>query len=98
MENNRNGEIPEDANEHCPGPQSEAAGKSDECQGCPNQEVCATAPKGPDLDLLPIAERMATVKQNTGTVGERRGWQEHFLRSTLICISSHGSSSRFARH
>ncbi|KMT05053.1 hypothetical protein BVRB_7g172110 [Beta vulgaris subsp. vulgaris] len=62
MENNRNGEIPEDANEHCPGPQSEAAGKSDECQGCPNQEVCATAPKGPDLDLLPIAERMATVK------------------------------------
>lgn len=41
----------------CPGPQSEAAGKSDECQGCPNQEVCATAPKGPDLgnDMLSYA-------------------------------------------
>lgn len=32
----------------CPGPQSEAAGKSDACEGCPNQQVCATAPKGPD--------------------------------------------------
>jgi hypothetical protein len=32
----------------CPGPQSESAGKSDACAGCPNQEVCATAPKGPD--------------------------------------------------
>ncbi|KAK9221998.1 hypothetical protein WN944_010429 [Citrus x changshan-huyou] len=57
-----NGEIPENANEHCPGPQSESAGKSDDCQGCPNQEACATAPKGPDPDLVAIAERMATVK------------------------------------
>lgn len=57
-----NGEIPENANEHCPGPQSDSAGKSDACQGCPNQEVCATAPKGPDPDLVAIAERMATVK------------------------------------
>jgi len=32
----------------CPGPQSESAGKSDSCAGCPNQEACATAPKGPD--------------------------------------------------
>ncbi|KAK8990800.1 hypothetical protein V6N11_028760 [Hibiscus sabdariffa] len=43
-----NGEIPENANEDCPGPSSKAAGKSDDCQGCPNQEACATAPKGPD--------------------------------------------------
>ncbi|KAL5581305.1 hypothetical protein UlMin_013747 [Ulmus minor] len=57
-----NGEIPENANEHCPGPQSESAGKSDSCEGCPNQQVCATAPKGPDPDLVAIAERMATVK------------------------------------
>ncbi|OIW10334.1 hypothetical protein TanjilG_28085 [Lupinus angustifolius] len=56
------GDIPEDANEHCPGPQSESAGKSDACEGCPNQQICATAPKGPDPDLVAIAERMATVK------------------------------------
>ncbi|CAN4095631.1 unnamed protein product [Withania somnifera] len=57
-----NGEIPENAPEHCPGPQSETAGKSDACQGCPNQQICATAPKGPDPDLVAIVERMATVK------------------------------------
>ncbi|XP_072950703.1 cytosolic Fe-S cluster assembly factor NBP35 [Typha angustifolia] len=61
MENGSN-EIPEDANEHCPGPQSESAGKSDSCAGCPNQQICATAPKGPDPDLVAIMERMATVK------------------------------------
>ncbi|KAL0351098.1 UNVERIFIED_CONTAM: Cytosolic Fe-S cluster assembly factor NBP35 [Sesamum radiatum] len=55
-------EIPENANEHCPGPQSESAGKSDACEGCPNQQACATAPKGPDPDLVSIVERMATVK------------------------------------
>lgn len=55
-------EIPENANEHCPGTQSESAGKSDACEGCPNQQICATAPKGPDPDLVAIAERMATVK------------------------------------
>ncbi|KAJ0237608.1 hypothetical protein HA466_0245540 [Hirschfeldia incana] len=57
------GEIPENANEHCPGPQAETAGKSESCAGCPNQQVCASgAPKGPDPDLVAIAERMATVK------------------------------------
>ncbi|KAF5457343.1 hypothetical protein F2P56_021452, partial [Juglans regia] len=62
LANMENGEVPENANENCPGPRSESAGKSDACQGCPNQEVCATTPKGPDPDLVVIAERMASVK------------------------------------
>lgn len=36
----------------CPGPQSESAGKSDACEGCPNQQICATAPKGPDPGII----------------------------------------------
>lgn len=32
----------------CPGTQSEAAGKASACEGCPNQKICASAPKGPD--------------------------------------------------
>uniref|UniRef100_A0A0E0GIJ7 Cytosolic Fe-S cluster assembly factor NBP35 n=1 Tax=Oryza nivara TaxID=4536 RepID=A0A0E0GIJ7_ORYNI len=55
-------DVPADANEHCPGTQSEEAGKADACAGCPNQQICATAPKGPDPDLVGIVERMATVK------------------------------------
>jgi hypothetical protein len=34
--------------QHCPGIHSEQAGKSKACEGCPNQKICATAPKGPD--------------------------------------------------
>ena len=36
----------------CPGTQSESAGKADACEGCPNQQICATAPKGPDPGTL----------------------------------------------
>ncbi len=32
----------------CPGTQSDQAGKADSCQGCPNQGVCSSLPKGPD--------------------------------------------------
>lgn len=55
-------EVPADANAHCPGTSSEAAGKSAACAGCPNQEICATAPKGPDPDLLAIEQRMRNIK------------------------------------
>ncbi|KAF2316472.1 hypothetical protein GH714_041813 [Hevea brasiliensis] len=68
-----NGEIPENANENCPGPQSESAGTSDACQGCPNQEACASAPKGPDPDLIAIAEWMATVKHKIFILSRKGG-------------------------
>ena len=32
----------------CPGTESEAAGKASACQGCPNQTVCTSLPRGPD--------------------------------------------------
>ncbi len=32
----KNINIPENANEHCPGVESEQAGKSKDCSGCPN--------------------------------------------------------------
>ncbi|KAG2452735.1 hypothetical protein HYH02_002965 [Chlamydomonas schloesseri] len=55
-------DVPENANQHCPGTSSEQAGKSAACAGCPNQSICATAPKGPDPDLAAIAARMSRVK------------------------------------
>lgn len=39
----------------CPGTSSEEAGKSSACQGCPNQAVCASAPKGPDPGVFELA-------------------------------------------
>ena len=29
--------------EHCPGTQSEDAGKASACDGCPNQKICASS-------------------------------------------------------
>ncbi|PWN47813.1 P-loop containing nucleoside triphosphate hydrolase protein [Violaceomyces palustris] len=55
-------QVPENAPEHCPGTESDQAGKASACQGCPNQSVCASAPKGPDPDLPIIKERMKAVK------------------------------------
>lgn len=48
--------------EHCPGPESQQAGTADSCAGCPNQQICASAPKGPDPDIPLITARLAGVK------------------------------------
>ncbi|KAI9780249.1 MAG: cytosolic Fe-S cluster assembly factor nbp35 [Geoglossum umbratile] len=47
--------------EHCPGPESQLAGKGDACAGCPNQSICASAPKGPDPDLPFITARLSGI-------------------------------------
>jgi len=46
----------------CPGTESDQAGKAAQCAGCPNQTICATAPKGPDPDIMLINERLKNVK------------------------------------
>lgn len=57
-------DVPEDANENCPGTQSETAGKSSACAGCPNQNICASgALKGKDPAIDQIKESMSTVKR-----------------------------------
>eukprot|EP00249_Psilotum_nudum_P008706 c21460_g1_i1 orf=47-1291(+) len=67
------GQVPDDANQHCPGTEAEAAGKAAACKGCPNQEICATAPKGPDPDLVAISERMSSVKHKVLVLSGKGG-------------------------
>jgi Mrp family chromosome partitioning ATPase len=46
------------------GTESELAGKSTACEGCPNQDVCASGTaKGPDPALPFVRERMTHVKR-----------------------------------
>ncbi|THH33333.1 hypothetical protein EUX98_g849 [Antrodiella citrinella] len=55
--------VPSNAPEHCPGTESEQAGKADACAGCANQEICASGQtKGPDPALPFVRERMSNVK------------------------------------
>ncbi|GAA5812057.1 cytosolic Fe-S cluster assembly factor nbp35 [Mucor flavus] len=76
-------EIPQDANEHCPGPESELAGKNDACAGCPNQTICATAPKGPDPDISVIAERLSGVKHKILVLSGKGGVGKSSFTSQL---------------
>lgn len=55
-------ELPNPEPEHCPGPESEDAGKDDACNGCANQSICASQmPKGPDPDMPMINKRLEVV-------------------------------------
>lgn len=65
--------VPTDANDSCPGTESTMAGKSDACDGCPNQTVCAEGPKGPDPDLPLIRERMSGVKRKVLVLSGKGG-------------------------
>jgi Mrp family chromosome partitioning ATPase len=56
-------DVPENAPQHCPGTESEEAGKADSCQGCPNREICASStPRAPDQALPDIRHRLESVK------------------------------------
>ncbi|XP_045626434.1 cytosolic Fe-S cluster assembly factor nubp1 isoform X1 [Procambarus clarkii] len=55
--------VPDDAPAHCPGTNSEDAGKASACAGCPNQQVCSSgAAQTPDPDLDAVKERLASIK------------------------------------
>ena len=55
--------VPEDANEHCPGTQSDKAGKSSACEGCPNQNICASGEASKvDPAIEEIKETMKNIK------------------------------------
>lgn len=56
-------DVPQDAPDHCPGTQSNDAGKSSACEGCPNQKVCAAGiPKQADPGVQQVKWRLASVK------------------------------------
>jgi Mrp family chromosome partitioning ATPase len=57
----------------CQGTESEAAGKASACDGCPNQGICSTAPKGPDPDLDLVKTRMASVKHKVLVLSGKGG-------------------------
>ena len=48
----------------CPGVASESAGKQSACQGCPNQNICASGKSAdPDPDIVEIGRKLHNVKQ-----------------------------------
>ncbi|KAF9359281.1 cytosolic Fe-S cluster assembly factor nbp35 [Mortierella sp. AD094] len=86
--------VPENAPEHCPGTESEQAGKSSACDGCPNQNVCATAPKGPDPDLPLINDRMGTVKHKILVLSGKGGVGKSSFTTQLSFALSHDDETQ----
>lgn len=71
--------------EHCPGPESNLAGKGDACAGCPNQAICATAPKGPDPDIPLITGRLSSIRHKILVLSGKGG----VGKSTLTTMLAH---------
>jgi len=69
--------------EHCPGPESERAGTADSCAGCPNQKICASAPKGPDPEIPLIAARLEGVKHKILVLSGKGGVGKSTFTSLL---------------
>jgi len=76
--------------EHCVGPESEKAGTADSCKGCVNQNICATAPKGPDPDVDEIIERMSAIKHKILVLSGKGG----VGKSTFSAQLSHALATR----
>ncbi|KAI8942601.1 cytosolic Fe-S cluster assembly factor nbp35 [Plenodomus lindquistii] len=71
--------------EHCPGPESQQAGKADSCAGCPNQAICASAPKGPDPDIPLITARLSSITHKLLVLSGKGG----VGKSTFSTMLSH---------
>uniref|UniRef100_A0A1B6IMI1 Cytosolic Fe-S cluster assembly factor NUBP1 homolog n=1 Tax=Homalodisca liturata TaxID=320908 RepID=A0A1B6IMI1_9HEMI len=75
---------PSDAPEHCPGTQSESAGKVSACQGCPNQSICASgAARGPDLGAELVKARLTSVKHKLLVLSGKGGVGKSTFTSLL---------------
>ncbi|RUS20124.1 hypothetical protein BC937DRAFT_86312 [Endogone sp. FLAS-F59071] len=97
------GDTPANAPEHCPvcvahcllhlGTESQQAGKSDACQGCPNQEACATAPKGPDPAIALITSNLHAVKHKLLILSGKGGVGKSTFTSQLAFALAHEPDS-----
>lgn len=77
-------DVPQDAPESCPGTQSDSAGKSSACAGCPNQKICASgAPKQQDPGVKEVKWRLASVKHKIIVLSGKGGVGKSTVTSTL---------------
>lgn len=77
-------DIPANAAVHCPGTQSDTAGKASACAGCPNQNLCSTgATKGQDPNLALIRERLVNVKNKLLVLSGKGGVGKSTVTSLL---------------
>jgi len=76
--------VPENANTGCPGLESNTAGKSEACQGCPNQDICASGEaKKEDPALAEIALKLSEIKHKILVLSGKGGVGKSTVASQL---------------
>ena len=80
-------DVPANAPDHCPGTESDLAGKVDACEGCPNQDICASGqakstPQDPTTIPM-INERLAGVKRKVLVLSGKGGVGKSTFTSQL---------------
>lgn len=97
MEKDKNAEqIPEDANEGCPGLSSEGAGKGSSCQGCPNQKACSkgeATKEDPDVEI--ISKKLANVKNIIMVLSGKGGVGKSTVASQLALTLAHMDDHKY---
>uniref|UniRef100_A0A915MDG8 Cytosolic Fe-S cluster assembly factor NUBP1 homolog n=1 Tax=Meloidogyne javanica TaxID=6303 RepID=A0A915MDG8_MELJA len=81
-------DVPENAPVSCPGTQSEKAGKTSACAGCPNQKACSTGVPQIDPDIDLIKERMAFVKHKILVLSGKGGVGKSSVTTSLAYVMS----------
>lgn len=76
-------ELKQPEPEHCPGPESDNAGKGDACVGCANKEVCESLPKGPDPDIPLITENLSQIHHKVLVLSGKGGVGKSTFTSML---------------
>ncbi|XP_058803870.1 cytosolic Fe-S cluster assembly factor NUBP1 homolog [Phymastichus coffea] len=77
-------DVPKDAPDHCPGTQSENAGKVSACTGCPNQSICSSgATKLPDPGIVLVKERLSSVENKILVLSGKGGVGKSTVTSLL---------------
>jgi len=86
--------VPENANENCVGANSEEAGKAAGCAGCPNQNACQSAPKGPDPDMGVINDAMGCIRKKILVLSGKGGvGKSTFATHLARALAADGSAT-----
>lgn len=96
QENTSKEEIPENANQGCPGVSSQNAGKASGCAGCPNQKACSSGEaqkEDPALEI--IKKKLSNVKNIIFVLSGKGGVGKSSVSSQLALTLSHIEDSKY---
>ncbi len=82
--------VPENANEHCPGIESEQAGTKSACNGCPNQNNCKSGELRQKMKTTKelIHEKLSTIKHKIMVMSGKGGVGKSTVSAQLaLCLA-----------